>query len=261
MRHDAGSRPPDFRRLTFNAQQCQRDLVDLNTLLTAPTLDERAHILPFFKAHPHLSLFLGQYNLVVRQAWFKQLGGTSPLGPPGAWRAALAGRRPAVPGATAQSSLDRLLGITTPDILAYEMDLFGHFSADLVVGDWTRKKYCFVEFEDAKPDSIFKPTSRRTTRWSDRFEAAFSQIVDWTWLLAANEGSDMFERMFGARSIEASAIIVLGRDSGITAADRLRWEWRRRHIRVYSQIILCYTFDELARDLHDALNYGPYVPT
>jgi hypothetical protein len=215
MHRDAGSVPPDFRRLTFNAQQCQHDLVDLNTLLTAPTLDERAHILPFFKAHPHLSLFLGQYNL----------------------------------------------GITTPDILAYEMDLFGHFSADLVVGDWTRKKYCFVEFEDAKPDSIFKPTSRRTTRWSDRFEAAFSQIVDWTWLLAANEGSDMFERMFGARSIEASAIIVLGRDSGITAADRFRWEWRRRHIRVYSQIILCYTFDELARDLHDALNYGPYVPT
>ncbi len=65
MRHDAGSRPSDFRHLTFNAQQCQRDLVDLNTLLTAPTLDERAHILPFFKAHPHLSLFLGQYNLGI----------------------------------------------------------------------------------------------------------------------------------------------------------------------------------------------------
>ncbi len=49
-------------------------------------------------------------TLVVRQARFKQLGRSYPLGPPASCRQTLAGRMPAVPGATAQSSLDGLLG-------------------------------------------------------------------------------------------------------------------------------------------------------
>src|SRR5579862_8957913 len=35
------------------------------------------------------------------------------------------------------------------DRLAYELPLFGLFRPDIVVGDWQRKRYCFVEFEDA----------------------------------------------------------------------------------------------------------------
>lgn len=72
--------------------------------------------------------------------------------------------------------------------------------------------------------------------------------------------SGWFSTRGSAGVISMTFLIVLGRDSGISAPDRLRWEWRRRHIRVYSQVILCSTFDELARDLRDALNYGPHVP-
>lgn len=34
----------------------------------------------------------------------------------------------------------------------------------------------------------------------------------------------------------------------------------RRHVSVYGQSPLCYTFDQLARDLREVLDYGPDVP-
>ncbi len=65
--------------------------------------------------------------------------------------------------------------------------LIGLFAADIVVGDWAAKNYCFVELEDATEDSIFSTVrGRRTTKWSERFEEGCSQIVDWLWLLEAN---------------------------------------------------------------------------
>jgi hypothetical protein len=41
------------------------------------------------------------------------------------------------------------------DKIAYEYDLFGDFQCDLVVGDSRRDVYCFIEFEDALPNSVF----------------------------------------------------------------------------------------------------------
>ena len=38
------------------------------------------------------------------------------------------------------------------DLLAWEYDLFGDFSCDLVVGDSVRKAFNFIEFEGDRPD-------------------------------------------------------------------------------------------------------------
>ena len=55
----------------------------------------------------------------------------------------------------------------------------GNFLSDLVVGDSVTQSYCFVEFEEAAPTSLFvsKPDIS-TPEWSPRFERGFSQIVD-----------------------------------------------------------------------------------
>ncbi len=45
--------------------------------------------------------------------------------------------------------------LNTPDRIAFEYDLFGDFSCDLVVGDSRRKAYSFIEFEDGGPASAF----------------------------------------------------------------------------------------------------------
>jgi len=217
LEHPADEVLPGFQALAFDLDQCRRDLDALDMLLAANReLGERGIILPFFKDHPHLSLFLGSYG----------------------------------------TNLD------TYDRLAYEFDLFGGFKLDVVVGDWAAKNYCFVEFEDARVDSIFSRSrgDRKMTVWADRFEGGFSQIVDWFWSLHAHQDTEPFESKFGKRRIGASAVLVIGRDSGVVSADRLRLEWRREHVVVASQKIWCCTFDELLRGLRRKLNVRPVIP-
>ena len=199
---------PGFQALAFDLDQCRRELDALDALLADNReLGEKADILPFFRARPHLSLALGSYA----------------------------------------ANLD------TYDRLAYEFDLFGQFAPDIVVGDWSAKNYCFVECEDARLNSIFVAGKRHTTEWAQRFESGFSQIIDWLWTLEANRDTEPFERKFGKRRISATALLVVGRDAGVTAGDRLRLEWRREHVVVASQKIYCCTFDELLRGLRRKL--------
>lgn len=200
---------PGFRALEIDIDQCRRDLDDFDALL-APNEDlkEREHILPFFRARPHLTLFLASYAV----------------------------------------NLDDY------DRLAYEFDIFSLFRADAVIGEWSSRNYCFVEFEDATATSIFVRGDRRTTEWSDRFEAGYSQITDWFWALEAYRDTEAFERKFGQRRINTAALLVVGRDYGVTGGDRLRLEWRRNHVIVNSQRIICCTYDELLRGLYRKLD-------
>jgi hypothetical protein len=150
--------------------------------------------------------------------------------------------------------------IITLDRLAFELPLFGQFTADIVVGDWSRKRYCLVELEDARRNSIFVRRGRQTTDWSPRFLAGYSQVVDWLWLLEVMKHTEPFERQFGKRTINAAGLLAIGRDSGVSAADRLRFEWRRDYLIVNSRNIYCCTFDELARDLPERLTAWPIMP-
>src|SRR5262249_21767279 len=70
------------------------------------------------------------------------------------------------------------------DRLAWEYQLFGDFSCDLVVGDSAKKTFSFIEFEDAGPKSIFVQQGKKSTReWSPRFDHGYSQIIDWFYKL------------------------------------------------------------------------------
>ncbi len=155
--------------------------------------------------------------------------------------------------------LSALLGsyarnVTTYDRLAFELTLVNEFVADVVVGDEAERSFCFIEFEDGRRNSIFRQTARRASEWSPRFDHGASQIIDWFWKLDDLRGTATLARLFGTRTIDAAGLLVIGRDSGVTPADRPRLLWRREQVRVGKRRLYCCTFDELARDLRERLD-------
>lgn len=143
---------------------------------------------------------------------------------------------------------------TTCDRLGVEAGLYGEFVADAVAGDWSRRAYCFVEFEDATLRSLFTRRMRHGTDWSPRYSHGLNQIVDWLWLLDDQGATTAFADEFGPPPITVVALLVVGRDTDVSPRDRRRLEWRQRHILVNSHHIYCCTFDDLPRDLRGRLN-------
>jgi hypothetical protein len=139
---------------------------------------------------------------------------------------------------------DPTIGVA--DRVAWEFDIFGDFACDLAVGDWERKAYCFVEFEDASPASIFERQGKKASKeWSKRFNHGCSQIIDWFWKLADRTKGDDFLARFGERTITYEAILVLGRDQFLDAGERVRLAWRSDNMVVNSKHIRCLPFDQL----------------
>jgi hypothetical protein len=136
------------------------------------------------------------------------------------------------------------------DRIADEFDLFGDYSCDLVVGDSTSHNFCFVEFEDASPNSIFtKKRGKATPEWSPRFDHGFSQILDWFAILEDQKRTAQFKSKFGADVIQYVGLLVIGRRHFLnnTQYDRLRW--RSEHVQVGARQVNCITFDELYQTL------------
>lgn len=145
------------------------------------------------------------------------------------------------------------------DRLNTEYTFYGDFRADLLVGDWNRKSYCLIEFEDAKADSIFKKGSRTTKDWSPRFEHGYSQLVDWLWKIDDMKQSTQGRTMFGADTYDFMGMLIIGRDKFLDDkdTDKARLKWRLDKVVVNSQKIACITFDQLAIDLRTSLKiYG-----
>jgi hypothetical protein len=161
--------------------------------------------------------------------------------------------------------LAALIGSYHPNIdrfdrIAFEYDLFGDFSCDLVVGDSVRRTYNFIEFEEADEHSLFRRQGKKTAReWSAIFDHGYSQIIDWFAKLRDAEKSDDFEARFGARSIDFTGTLVVGRDHFLEPGERQRLDYRRRHVVVDSRKIQCVTYDELLADLSFRLEQFGFV--
>ncbi|GAI27682.1 unnamed protein product, partial [marine sediment metagenome] len=96
-------------------------------------------------------------------------------------------RRDILPFFKERIHLSTYIGTYVPDIrnfdrIAYEYELWGDFSVDLVVGDSQKSHYLFVEFESGNKDSMFKKKyGKQTLEWSPALERGFSQVIDWFW--------------------------------------------------------------------------------
>jgi hypothetical protein len=198
-----------FEPLAFDPQRCLKEVGELRQWLAhRPLLDEKKHVLPFFRKRRHLAAFVASYDVAVIRF----------------------------------------------DRIAFEYPLFGDFTCDLVVGDSVKRAYCFIEFEDAGPNSLFVKQGRKATReWAPRFDHGYSQIIDWFGKLEDLKKSDAFAARFGARSIRYTGALVIGRDQYLLPGERERLEWRRDSVVVASQSIQVVTFDELVEDLQARL--------
>ncbi len=137
-----------------------------------------------------------------------------------------------------------------PTVQAFEYDLFGDFVADLVVGDARAGAYTFVEFEDARRNSVFATQQGRfKPAFGPRFEHGYSQIVDWFYKLDGLQGTCEMEERFGQREIQYEGILVIGRDEFLNPTEQSRLKWRKERVVVNSKHIFCYTFDQLLKIL------------
>jgi Domain of unknown function (DUF4263) len=152
--------------------------------------------------------------------------------------------------------LAAFIGATIPGIgpatrLAYEFDVFGDYTADLVIGNPEKKTFCAIELEDARPDSIFHQIgSRATKEWGRRLEHGFGQLVDWFFSFDDYKRSAGFTKHFGYGHIEFFGMLLIGRSGHLTENDRTRLRWRADRVTVNTHKVFCLTYDELSQALN-----------
>jgi hypothetical protein len=162
-----------------------------------------------------------------------------------------------------REQLAAFIGTFAPDIgpaaqIAFEFSFLGDYAADLVVGNQAKGAFLAVEFEDGRTTSIFKKVKgKSTTDWSPRFDHGFSQLVDWFCTVDDYKKTNKFQRDFGDRHVTFSGLLIIGRNSGVSANDRRRLDWRSDKVLVDSHSISCMTFDDLAKYLGDRLAFYP----
>ena len=141
-----------------------------------------------------------------------------------------------------------------PAAYLHECSVVHEFRADYAVANKDRSKFLFVEFENAKKDSIFSSKAitkaNHSYQWSKTFEHGFSQVVDWYFRIDDYQKTSKIEEHFGAPKIDDVGILLLGRDHFLKQAGLAqRFEWRRKFTVINSQHLHCFTFDELALEL------------
>jgi hypothetical protein len=170
-------------------------------------------------------------------------------------RASLSERDDILPFFKKNKHLAALVGAYNPrinsfDRIASEFDLFGDYSCDLVVGDSKTHNYCFVEFEDASPTSVFtKKKGKATPEWSPRFDHGFSQILDWFRKLEGQQRTPDFKDKFDSDVIQYVGLLVIGRRHYLDDAQYARLRWRSEQVQVGARQVNCITFDELYQTL------------
>jgi hypothetical protein len=132
------------------------------------------------------------------------------------------------------------------DRLAYEFDVFGNYTADLIIGNSEKKIFCAIELEDARPSSILhKTTGRAMKEWGRRLEHGFGQLVDWFFSFDDHKNSVDFTNHFGYGHIEFFGMLLIGRSANLSEHDRTRLRWRADRVTVNSHKIYCWTYDDL----------------
>ena len=138
--------------------------------------------------------------------------------------------------------------------VAYQFELLGDYSADVVIGNRERQ-FCWVELENGDPKAVLaKVADRATKEWGRRLEHGFSQLVDWFYLLDDFKNNDRLQRNFGYGHIDFVGLLLIGHTRGLDDHDIRRLRWCTRKVIIDSHPIICMTFDQLYHDLKDRLD-------
>ncbi|APW62147.1 Shedu immune nuclease family protein [Paludisphaera borealis] len=170
-------------------------------------------------------------------------------------KSALSERKDILPFFKSHKHLAALIGsynakINQFDRIGNEFILFGDYSCDLVVGDSASRHFCFVEFEDASPTSVFtRKKGKSTPEWSSRFDHGFSQIIDWFLILDDQRRTGLHKSKFEVDVIQYIGLLVVGRRKDLDDAQHERMVWRSERVSVAGRQVNCITFDELYETL------------
>jgi hypothetical protein len=154
-----------------------------------------------------------------------------------------------------------LPGLCPADLYAFEFDVFGDYTADLMVGNVDQRTYCAVEFEDARPNSVLHATGRSQKEWGRRLEHGFGQLVDWFFAFDDHRNTAGFWRHFGPGHIEFYGLLLIGRSAHLTDHDRYRLRWRSSRVSINTHKIACFTYDDLAATLEQQWRAGSLYST
>lgn len=146
-----------------------------------------------------------------------------------------------------------------------EFNIFNEFYADFAICNTEKNMYVFVEFEEAKKNSIFKQVgkTRGITRfeWSDKFEHGYSQVIDWFFRLDDFAETNKFQEHFGVNEISYTGYLVIGRQKisipNFGYQDRL--DWRTKKVIVNGKSIICMTYDELYFEMQKKIEEFEYL--
>lgn len=151
--------------------------------------------------------------------------------------------------------MGRVVGIDAPKKYNNELPIIGKFRSDFVVSNDAQTCFSFIEFEDAKGNSIFNKTINKKTLvypWSSRFEHGYSQVIDWYLHLSVNNQTQNMKSEFGAFQITYSGALIIGRKNSLNRGDcNERFDQRVRKSLIDSKHITCYTFDDLYEAMED----------
>lgn len=145
----------------------------------------------------------------------------------------------------------------SPHFYQNEFNFFNEFYADFAVSNKKKSSFIFIEFEDAKRDSIFKEFENlKTTRheWSEKYEHGYSQIINWFYRLDDYSKDIKFKEHFGTDKLTYQGMLIIGRNKFIQQAGlRSRLDWRNEKVSVNQKQIFCCTYDDLYDDLKEKL--------
>lgn len=135
-----------------------------------------------------------------------------------------------------------------------ELSIYQEFRTDFAVASLDNKKILFIEFEDAKENSVFEiKTDGKTAvsyQWGTRFEHGFSQVVDWYYRLEDMIRTNKMTEHFGVSELDFKGILVVGRSTHINkTGNKNRFEWRKKKTVIDSKELKCLTFDNLKDEM------------
>ena len=132
------------------------------------------------------------------------------------------------------------------DEYEFEFDLWQDLVCDIGIGDSSSNKYCLIELEAAKKNSIFKSKPKNYPKYSDRLECGYSQIIDWFFKIDEMKNTSSIKRRFAGDYPRVNAVLVIGRSRFInTELERNRFNWRRDNTLIGARNVNCLTYDEL----------------
>lgn len=144
-----------------------------------------------------------------------------------------------------------------PTHIKPELELFGDHACDLAVGNAATGQFCFVEFEAATADAVFKRGKKGVAGWSARLEHGFSQVVDWFYTLDDMRATGRFRGQFGTNLVDYTGVLVVGRRGFLNPGEHERLLWRSRNVQVAGRRVTCLTFDDLLDAARERIKYLP----